>query len=280
MFLIITPFIFLYNFLILPDADFFMLTFHFSFVKVFLPMKCNFLFDLDQTLLDFHASERKALEIVLRNNSLPFSDDIYSAFKECNKSLWIKLEKKEISRTDVFMNRFKYIFEKCGGDVSTLDALKVNSDFIKAMSVNGVLLDGSYEFVERLKREIEGCKIYIVSNGATVNAMGRLKSSGLDKFMDGFFISEDMGAAKPDPVFFDIVFERIKQPRESCIVIGDSLSSDMLGAKNASLSSVWFMPEGDVESAMREYDIDFSAGSYDELFYVLKNWANGLGGKA
>ena len=54
----------------------------------------------------------------------------------------------------------------------------------------------------------------------------------------------------------------------------------MLGAKNASLSSVWFMPEGDVESAMREYDIDFSACSYDELFYVLKNWANGVGGKA
>ena len=51
----------------------------------------------------------------------------------------------------------------------------------------------------------------------------------------------------------------------------------MLGAKNASLSSVWFMPQGNVESAMRDYDIDFSASSYDELFSVLKNWADEVG---
>ena len=240
-------------------------------------MTCNFLFDLDQTLLDFHASDKKGLELVLRANGLPFSDEIYSAFKECNKSLWLKLEKKEISRADVFTNRFKYIFEKCGGDLSLLDPLKINGDFINTMAMNGVLLDGSLEFVERLKNEIEGCKIYIVSNGATVNAMGRLKSTGLDKFMDGFFISEEMGVAKPDPAFFDIVLDRIKQPKESCIVIGDSLSSDMLGAKNASLSSVWFMPQGDVESAIRDYGIDFSASSYDELFSVLKKWADGVG---
>lgn len=62
-------------------------------------MHRNFLFDLDQTLLDFHASEYKALGIVLTANGLAFSDEIYRAFKEYNKSLWQELEKGTISRT-------------------------------------------------------------------------------------------------------------------------------------------------------------------------------------
>ena len=56
-------------------------------------------------------------------------------------------------------------------------------------------------------------------------------------------------------------------------MIGDSLSSDMLGAKNAKIDSVWFMPEGDIENAVREYDINYTASSFDELFDVLKKWA-------
>ena len=37
----------------------------------------------------------------------------------------------------------------------------------------------------------------------------------------------------------------------------DSLSSDMFGAKNASLKSVWFMPSGNVEKAMTAYEINY-----------------------
>ena len=65
-------------------------------------------------------------------------------------------------------------------------------------------------------------------------------------------ISEDLGVTKPDAAFIDICLDRIAEPGSSCIMIGDSLTSDMLGAKNASLDSVWFMPSGDIEKAMKE----------------------------
>ena len=234
-----------------------------------------FLFDLDQTLLNFHASEYKALGIVLRENGLTFNDDIYNSFKTCNKSLWLELEKQTITRTELFIKRFNYVIELAGGDTSKLDALKINNDFINTMAVNGVLMDGALEFVKKLKSEIHDAKIYIITNGATVNAKGRIESTGLDKFIDGLFVSEDMGISKPAPEYFDIVLKKIDEPKESCIVIGDSLSSDMLGAKNAGLCSVWFMPTGDdVEGSMREYDIDFTARDFSELFDVLKNHPN------
>ena len=236
-------------------------------------MHHNFLFDLDQTLLDFHASEYKALGIVLRANGLSFSDEIYRAFKAYNQSLWLELEKGNISRTELFSKRFMDVFSRCEGDASGLDPLKVNDDFIRTMSVNGVLMDGALEFIRKLRENIPDARIYIASNGATINAKGRIASTGLARYIDGLFISEDMGVTKPDAAFFDICLKRIGE----CIMIGDSLSSDMLGAKNASLDSVWFMPSGDIGKAMKEYRIDYCAASFDELYGVLKNWADTSG---
>lgn len=236
-------------------------------------MHRNFLFDLDQTLLDFHASEYKALGIVLRANGLSFSDEIYQAFKAYNQALWLELEKGNISRAELFTLRFLDVFKRCGSGASKLDPLKVNADFIRAMSVNGVLMDGALEFVKRIKKEINDSRIYVITNGATVNAKGRIASTGLDRYIDGLFVSEDMGVAKPSKAYFDICLQQIGEPKESCIVIGDSLSSDMLGAKNASLRSVWFMPARDIADAMRVYDIDFCASSFDELYEILKRWA-------
>ena len=237
-------------------------------------MHHNFLFDLDQTLLDFHASEYKALGIVLRSNGLSFSDEIYQAFKGYNKTLWLELERGNITRQELFMKRFQYAFSLCEGDAAALDPLKINDDFIYTMSVNGVPMDGALEFIRRLKENIPDARIYIASNGATVNAKGRMASTGLDQYVEYLFISEDMGVTKPDAAFFDICLERIAEPRSSCIMIGDSLSSDMLGAKNASIDSVWFMPSGDVEKSLREYDINYSASDFDELYVVLEEWSS------
>ena len=237
-------------------------------------MHHNFLFDLDQTLLDFHASEYKALGIVLRKNGLSFTEKIYNAFKTCNKSLWLELEKGTITRSELFTKRFQYIFSQCEGETENLDPLKINDDFIKTMSMNGVLMDGALEFVKKIKENIPDARIYIASNGATLNAKGRIASTGLDKYIEDLFVSEDMGVTKPDAAFFDICFDRIAEPKSSCIMIGDSLSSDMLGAKNASIASVWFMPSGDIEKSIAEYDIDYVATTFDELYLILEKWSD------
>ena len=237
-------------------------------------MHHNFLFDLDQTLLDFHASEYKALGLVLRSNGLSFSDEIYRAFKAYNKFLWLELEKGTISRTELFTLRFQDVFGRCEGNTAGLDPLKVNDDFIRTMSVNGAVMDGALEFVRRVKENISDSRIYIASNGATINAKGRIASTGLARYIDGLFISEDMGVTKPDAAFFDLCLNRIGEPKSTCIMIGDSLSSDMLGAKNASLDSVWFMPSGNIEEAMAAYDINYCASSFDELYDILKMWSS------
>ena len=236
-------------------------------------MRRNFLFDLDETLLNFHASEKIGLAEVVTANGFEFTEELYAFFKARNKELWLKLEKGEVTREELFETRFRELFQKCGADTGGMELLRINSEFISAMSRNGVILEGAPEFLARLKSGVEGAKVYIVSNGATVNALGRIRSTGLDRYLDGVFISEDMGVTKPSREFFDIVLGSIGASADECIVVGDSLTSDMLGAKNAGIASCWFRPAGDVEKAMREYEIDYAAGDFDELYNVLVTWA-------
>jgi len=237
-------------------------------------MHHNFLFDLDQTLLDFHASERKALEIVLTDCGLNYTDGCYEHFKEYNKLLWLELEKGNISRTELFTKRFSDIIEYCRGDLTNIDVLQLNNDFILTMSRNGVLMDGALEFMRRITSDIPDARCYIISNGATVNAEGRIKTTGLDKYLTKIYVSEWMGVNKPSSDFFDIVLDGVAEPKDACIVIGDSLTSDMLGARNAGLTSVWFMPSGDIPSACLKYDINYCASSFNELYDVLLKWAH------
>ena len=233
----------------------------------------NFLFDLDQTLLNFHASEYIALKIIVTQNGFDFSEQLYEYFKTRNKELWLELEKQNITRQELFETRFKLLFEKCGADTNKMNLLKINSDFINEMARNGVLMDGALDFVKKINSQIANARIYIITNGAVVNAQGRLESTGLNQYIKETFVSEAMAYSKPAKEYFDIVLNKIAEPKKNCIVIGDSLSSDMLGAKNAGLTSCWFMPQGEIEKYMKEYDIDYKADNFEELFEVLKAWA-------
>ncbi|MBQ9808512.1 MAG: YjjG family noncanonical pyrimidine nucleotidase [Ruminococcus sp.] len=240
-------------------------------------MHHNLLFDLDQTLLDFHASEHIALKLVMEENGQVFTEEIYESFKLINKGLWLEFEKGNISKTELFETRFRLLFEKCGCDTGEIDLLRVNSDFIDHMSHNGVLIDGVLEFLEKIRESVPDMRVYVITNGVTRNALGRIASTGLGEHICRVFVSDTIGASKPAQEYFDYVKKAINEPDESCLVIGDSLTSDMLGAKNAGLASCWFMPNGDAENAMKEYAVNYSASSYGELYDVIMEWVFLLG---
>lgn len=236
-------------------------------------MHHNLLFDLDQTLLDFHASEQISLKIIMEKNYQVFKEEYYNFFKQVNKALWLEFEKGSISKNELFETRFRRLFEVCGCNTDKKDLLKINSDFIDCMSQNGVLMAGALEFLQKVIDHVPDARIYIITNGVTRNAMGRIASTGLKDYISKVFVSDAIGVSKPARSYFDAVINDISDPAEGYLVIGDSLSSDMLGAKNAGLSSCWFMPEGNIEEAMKEYEIDYSASSFEELYEIIKKWS-------
>ena len=78
--------------------------------------------------------------------------------------------------------------------------------------------------------------MYIITNGNTHTQIPRLAQCGLAPFFKKNFISEEMGCRKPEKRFFDLVFQAIgPEKRDRAIVLGDSLTSDMQGGRNAGL---------------------------------------------
>ncbi len=105
--------------------------------------------------------------------------------------------------------------------------------------------------------------------------MSRLERSGLLPYVQDVFVSEDAGAAKPDKRYFAYAFSRIPGfEKERALLIGDSLTSDMLGAQNAGIDSMWYCPQAlryypEWEEEAKKLSITYQVGSFEEIRQLL-----------
>jgi putative hydrolase of the HAD superfamily len=102
------------------------------------------------------------------------------------------------------------------------------------------LIDGAEEVLVKLRPDFG---LAIITNGLKDVQRPRFARSSIGKYFDVLIISEEVGAAKPDPAIFDFAFELIGQPsRTEVLIIGDSLTSDMAGGAGYGIDTCWFNP--------------------------------------
>jgi FMN phosphatase YigB (HAD superfamily) len=63
------------------------------------------------------------------------------------------------------------------------------------MSQNGVLMTGALEFLQKIIDNVPDTRIYIITNGVTRNAMGRIASTGLKNYISNVFVSDSIGVS-------------------------------------------------------------------------------------
>jgi 2-haloacid dehalogenase len=103
------------------------------------------------------------------------------------------------------------------------------------------LVSGAFALITELNSQFD---LYIVTNGVSSTQDKRLRASGLYPLFKDIFISEDTGFQKPMKEFFDYVFERIPHFEvNQALIIGDSLSADILGGDMAGMDTCWFNPQ-------------------------------------
>lgn len=197
------------------------------------------LIDLDDTILDFKMAERVALSKTLAQFGLTPTDEVCLRYSAINKAHWEMLERKEITRAQLRPGRFEVLFKEYGMDV---DAAQCANTYEGNLSQGSFFLPGAREVLPTLK---EKYKLYIVSNGNLHVQQGRLRHAEILPYFDGCFISEEMGASKPDPIFFRNCFARIPDFEFSrAMIVGDSLTSDILGGIRAGIRTCWVNPQG------------------------------------
>lgn len=195
--------------------------------------------DIDGTLLDFEASEAISLRMSLAKQGAQASEEQYELYKQINKRYWQRLERGEVTREALYPGRFADWFDAIG--LTGLDPARMNEDYQVALGDTPVLRPGSMEVLRMLKLL---CRQYAATNGSIVAQENKLRKSGIIDILDGAFISERMGIPKPDKRYFDACAREIPNydPNRT-VIIGDSLTSDMLGGKNAGIACIWFNPE-------------------------------------
>ena len=197
----------------------------------------NVLLDLDDTVFDFHKAEKIALSKTLTSLGVEPTTELCARYSEINASLWRKLERGEMEREEVLVSRFGLLFQEIG---ASCDAREARARYEKNLSVGHYFVAGAEELLDSLFGKY---RLYLASNGTAAVQIPRIESSVIEKYFDGIFISEIVGFNKPDARFFKRIFENIKEfsPSET-IIVGDSISSDILGGKNAGIKTCLFNP--------------------------------------
>ena len=194
------------------------------------------LLDVDNTLLDFDAAERQALTDTLRQYELPHDAQACDTYHEVNRKLWTSLAKGELNKNKLFAVRFARFMQAMGLPDNGKNR-EINDYYEDQLALHADVLPGALTALEELA---EVATLAIVSNGATKVQQSRIKASGIGRYMDGIYISEHVGAAKPSAKLFDLVLKDLGVTNRSrVLVVGDDLHADIKGGINAGLDTCW-----------------------------------------
>lgn len=195
------------------------------------------LMDIDDTLFDFQTSSRNALSIAFRAFGLPFTPEMWERYRALDVELWQRFERGEITKEALYVERFRVFFAEYGLEA---DPAAFNAAYFRELGDQCNFMPHCEQALRQLHAQY---KIFIVTNGNTEIQTRRIAASGMAQYFDRVFISEQMGCKKPDREFFDKVFAELGEENRACaVMIGDSLSSDMQGGRNAGLPTIFCGP--------------------------------------
>ncbi len=192
-------------------------------------------FDLDDTLLDFQLAEAAALTKSFQELGLPCDDKMVERYHVINMEHWEALENGRITREAVLTDRFVQLLKEYGID---RDASILRDSYESNLAVGHYFVLGAEELLKTLSGDY---RLFLASNGTANVQKSRLESSGIGDCFEQIFISEQIGADKPAEEFFSRCFDKIRDfDRRRCIIVGDSLNSDVRGGINAGIMTCWF----------------------------------------
>ncbi len=203
------------------------------------------LIDNDNTLMDFNAAERHALRDALTEAGLPTDEKTCETYHRINDALWKALERGETTQPALKVERFRQLLAVLGqGDAAPEE---LAASYAAKLGDHADLLPGAEDFMRRIHGRM---KVALVSNGVSSIQRSRLARCPLTPLFDVIVISEEVGAAKPDPRLLNVALEQLGCTDKSrAVMMGDSLTADIPAAVNAGVDSIHFSLNGKTGNA-------------------------------
>ena len=211
------------------------------------------IFDADHTIIDFDADERRAFRAAFRAAGKEATADMVEACWQFSARNWASLGLHDVHLPEIQAN-YHALYHTHVRDIMAfadkaygLGAGKGAAEqaFSETLSQAAHPAEDAPEALTALHGRYKLC---VATNGLTAMQTGRLSVFG-DLFFRTF-ISEEMGFIKPNAAFFRAMTEELGVPPSHCLMVGDSLSSDIAGANTAGMDCIWLnrggapLPEG------------------------------------
>ncbi|HRX15794.1 MAG TPA: HAD-IA family hydrolase [Spirochaetota bacterium] len=203
------------------------------------------LFDVDNTLLDFDRSESNAFINTMKEYEVNCDEDLITKFKEICAKEWDRLNLGKSDDIIIQKNYhklyYKYSinrFERIKNTGISISAADMSELYLQKLSTEINYMPCALDICEALSKDI---KLVIATNGIVDVQKKRLND--MNKYFFKQYISEEIGCIKPSTVFFKTITEDLKVKPDDCLMVGDSLVSDIGGANRVSMDSCWYNPK-------------------------------------
>ena len=201
-------------------------------------------FDLDNTLWDFNANSYDALYITLKKMDLLDKignyDDYFANYHAVNERLWDLYRENKITKQVLRGLRFEESLELNHTPMPGIGDL-LNDAYLSEMPKQLKLVPGARIVLDYLHHKY---RMAIITNGFKEVQVDKLIQSGLKKYFDKVFISEEVGAQKPHKKIFEHAVKSMNAPKKKSLMIGDSWEADIIGARMFGMDQVYYCPLG------------------------------------
>ena len=261
-----------------------------------MPLKA-ILFDLDDTLVVEVAAANETFRVVCRWAAERFgveADALETAVRRAMNALWPAAPALEWSH-EIGIGGWEAVWAPFEGDDPNIMALREWSRpyrvqcWVAALAACGIQDDAAaHELADRfiaerrgrfplfpgalplLDRLTETYRLGMVTNGLPVLQRVKLRESEIaeDFPEDTLIVSGDHGIGKPDPRLFRMALDRLGAAPDEAAMVGNSLRSDIAGAKAAGIRAIWINLDGETASADRAPDVELR--SLEKVAEVLE----------
>lgn len=227
--------------------------------------------DFDDTLYDTHGNAVIALKETFEAFHLEryFEDPnvFYDAYWAANIDLWSRYSKGEIDRPCLIVERFRRPLSMGNGlEVTEPLCLEMSDVFLDFCSSKPGVINGAHELMDYLRSR--GYRMHMTSNGFHEVQYKKLAACGLRDYFDTIILSEDAGVNKPSPQYFDYALKVSGADRQTTLMIGDNLNTDVIGALNAGINAM-LVNRWDVKKEDIPQNVTFVVNALRDISLIL-----------
>ena len=201
-------------------------------------------FDLDHTIWDFDTNSEATLldlfhELKLNERATGDFNHFHTTYHHHNEIYWDRFRKGFINREEL---RWKRMWRTLVDFKITDEPLakQMSERYLDILPTKTNLFPHCIELLEYLTAK--KYPMHLITNGFEKTQYQKIKNSGIDRFFTHMVTSEQAGIMKPHAAIFEYALNLTKSTAEKCIMIGDTLEVDILGAKNMGMDTVYFNP--------------------------------------